>query len=59
MLYAGFHLKSDISLINIFWPYLFQTGIEGFDKASLSHTETIEKNVLPTKEMIAEEKSVN
>ena len=39
--------------------YPLQTGIEDFDKGTLSHTQTVEKNSLPTSEMIAEEKSVN
>ena len=34
-----------------------QDGIESYDKNKLSHTETMEKNTLPTKEVIAMEKS--
>ena len=34
-----------------------QDGIEGYDKTKLSHTQTMEKNTLPTKEVIALEKS--
>lgn len=32
------------------------SGIENFDTGKLKHTETQEKNPLPTKEVIAEEK---
>lgn len=32
------------------------SGIENFDTAKLKHTETQEKNPLPTKEIIEEEK---
>ena len=32
------------------------SGIENFDTAKLKHTETCEKNPLPTKEVIEEEK---
>ena len=35
----------------------FQDGIEKYDKTSLAHTETMEKNTLPTKEVIEMEKS--
>lgn len=35
----------------------FQDGIEKYDKANLAHTETMEKNTLPTKEVIEMEKS--
>lgn len=35
----------------------FISGIENFDTSKLKHTETCEKNPLPTKEAIAEEKS--
>ena len=34
-----------------------QVGIEKFDKTKLSHTETLVKNILPTQEVIALEKS--
>ena len=34
-----------------------QVGIESYDKSKLSHAETLEKNVLPTQEIIAMEKS--
>ena len=34
----------------------FKAGIEGFDKDKLSKAETVEKNTLPTKEVIEEEK---
>ncbi len=33
---------------------MFQSGIEGFDRKSLSHADTVEKNSLPTKEIIAQ-----
>lgn len=32
------------------------SGIENFDASKLKHTETCEKNPLPTKEIIEEEK---
>ena len=32
-------------------------GIEKYDKTNLTHTETMEKNTLPTKEVIEMEKS--
>lgn len=32
------------------------SGIESFDKTKLKHTETCEKNPLPTQEVINEEK---
>lgn len=35
----------------------FIAGIENFDSSKLKHTETCEKNPLPTKEVIEEEKS--
>lgn len=35
----------------------FISGIENFDTSKLKHTETCEKNPLPTKEAIAQEKS--
>ena len=35
----------------------FQDGIEKYDKGNLAHTETMEKNTLPTKEVIEMEKS--
>ena len=34
----------------------FIAGIENFDSTKLKHTETCEKNPLPTKEVIEEEK---
>lgn len=34
----------------------FISGIENFDATKLKHTETCEKNPLPTKEIIEEEK---
>ena len=34
----------------------FKAGIEKFDKDQLSKAETVEKNTLPTKEVIEEEK---
>ena len=34
------------------------TGIEGFKKTSLKHAETQEKNPLPTKDQIDQEKAV-
>lgn len=34
----------------------FINGIENFDSTKLKHTETQEKNPLPTKEIIEEEK---
>lgn len=34
----------------------FINGIENFDATKLKHTETQEKNPLPTKEVIEEEK---
>ena len=34
----------------------FIAGIEKFDTTKLKHTETCEKNPLPTKEIIEEEK---
>lgn len=34
----------------------FINGIENFDSTKLKHTETMEKNPLPTKEIIEEEK---
>jgi len=34
-----------------------QVGIENYDKTKLSHAETLEKNLLPTQEIIAMEKS--
>lgn len=34
----------------------FINGIENFDSSKLKHTETQEKNPLPTKEVIEEEK---
>ena len=34
----------------------FKDGIEGFDKDKLSKADTIEKNTLPTKEVIEQEK---
>ena len=34
----------------------FKAGIESFDKDKLSKAETVEKNTLPTKEVIEEEK---
>lgn len=34
----------------------FINGIENFDSSQLKHTETMEKNPLPTKEIIEEEK---
>lgn len=34
----------------------FINGIEKFDSSKLKHTETCEKNPLPTKEIIDEEK---
>ena len=38
--------------------FLFiQDGIEKYDKTKLTHTETMEKNTLPTKEVIEMEKS--
>ena len=33
---------------------MFQSGIEGFDRKSLSTVDTVEKNSLPTKEIIAQ-----
>lgn len=35
----------------------FISGIENFDSSKLKHTETCEKNPLPTKEVIDQEKS--
>ena len=35
----------------------FKDGIEKYDKGQLTHTETMEKNTLPTKEVIEMEKS--
>ena len=35
----------------------FKTGIEGFDKDKLKDVQTIEKNTLPTKETIEQEKT--
>lgn len=37
----------------------FINGIEHFDATKLKHTETMEKNPLPTKEIIEEEKNEN
>ena len=34
----------------------FKAGVEGFNRQSLKKQETVEKNVLPTKEIIEEEK---
>ena len=34
----------------------FKEGIEGFKKDQLSKAETVEKNTLPTKEVIEQEK---
>lgn len=39
--------KEQLNLIN---------GIENFDSTKLKHTETLEKNPLPTKEVIEKEK---
>lgn len=39
--------RKEVDLIN---------GIENFDSTKLKHTETVEKNPLPTKEVIEEEK---
>ena len=35
----------------------FKAGIEGFQKDKLSKAETVEKNTLPTKEVIEQEKT--
>ena len=35
----------------------FKAGIESFDKQKLKDTETVEKNTLPTKEVIDQEKT--
>ncbi len=35
----------------------FKEGIETFNKEQLSHAPTVEKNTLPTKETIEQEKS--
>ena len=35
----------------------FKSGIEGFDKGKLRESMTVEKNTLPTKETIDQEKS--
>jgi hypothetical protein len=35
----------------------FVTGIESFDKDKLAKTPTVEKNTLPTKEVIDQEKT--
>ena len=35
----------------------FKEGIEGFDVTKLAKTPTVEKNTLPTKEVIDQEKS--
>ena len=35
----------------------FKTNIEGFDKDKLKDVQTIEKNTLPTKETIEQEKT--
>ena len=34
----------------------FKDGVEGFNKDKLNHAETVEKNTLPTKEVIEQEK---
>ena len=34
----------------------FKSGIENFEKEKLSKAETVEKNTLPTKEVIEQEK---
>ena len=35
----------------------FKSGIEGFDKGKLRESMTVEKNTLPTKETIDQEKA--
>ena len=35
----------------------FKSGIETFDKDKLAKADTVEKNTLPTKEVIEQEKS--
>ena len=35
----------------------FKSGIEGFDKEKLTPTPTVEKNTLPTQEVIEAEKT--
>ena len=35
----------------------FKSGIEGFDKDKLKDVQTMEKNTLPTKETIEQEKT--
>ena len=37
--------------------FFLQVGIEKFDKSQLCHTDTLVKNILPTQEIIAAEKS--
>jgi hypothetical protein len=34
----------------------FKDGVEGFNKDKLNRAETVEKNTLPTKEVIEQEK---
>ena len=51
--------SSHIHIIRVLVLYnsCCQVGIEMFDKTKLSHTETLVKDVLPTQEIIALEKS--
>ena len=50
-------VKDEVCISKILTFYSFQVGIEKFDKSKLSHTETMVKNILPTQEIIAMEKS--
>ena len=54
------HLKFKVAKIN--WKiasllFSVKDGIEGYDKTTLTHTQTMEKNILPTMEVIAMEKT--
>ena len=50
-------ISSHIIRVLVLYNSCFQVGIEMFDKTKLSHTETLVKDVLPTQEIIALEKS--
>ena len=57
------------NIFNEFWKFCilaiqaekeheqFKSGIEGFDKGKLRESMTVEKNTLPTKETIDQEKA--
>jgi hypothetical protein len=59
MVFFGRYLR--ISSNFFFWlitaDWCVQSGIEGFDRNQLAHTDTVEKNCLPTMEVIQLEKS--